>query len=156
MKIRLYGALLCGAAFVFAMQDKPAQAQFGGVVTMSNGDFESSRSVGKKELKGTGTAKTFRTNGRLSAATVRGLRAEKPSGHSKSIFDRWGNSRGRVTGVAVDPSDPSRNRTAGRGERSRISDDNSPLPRDRAQFRSHTTSGDGFAQGNPMVHIKRR
>src|SRR5215203_4325899 len=59
-----------------------------------------------------GPAKTFRTRGRHSSATVRGLRVEKPSGYGNSIFDRWGNSpRGRVTGVAVDPSDLSGNRT---------------------------------------------
>ena len=48
----------------------------------------------KKGPKGAGTAKTFRTRGRYSAATVRGLRVKKPSAHSNSIFDRWGRTDG--------------------------------------------------------------
>jgi hypothetical protein len=103
-----------------------------------------------------GTAKTFRTRGRHSSATVRGLRVEKPSGYSNSIFDRPGNSpRGRVTGVAVDPSDPSGNRTAVRGKRHKISEDNNPIPRDRMLNRGQKNLDDGFAQGNPMVHFRR-
>ena len=137
MTIRFFGALLCGAvcAASFAVSATPAYAgePIAGVDTKLGKNGGGSRTY----FVGTANGGVWRRN-------------------KSSIFDRWGNSpRGRVTGIAVDPSDPSGNRAAVRGKRQKLSEDSNPLPRDRALNRGQKSSNDGYARGNPMVHFRR-
>jgi hypothetical protein len=192
MTIRLFGALLCGAAMMLAAQTDLARAQSGAItgrVTNAQGGPEATgarknaRSDRNNRVQGNfiGTSRglrqspaDFNADGRRRSNTTgkssKSSTSDRIGGGSgsrtyfvgtanggvwrrenNSIFDRWGSSRGRVTGVAVDPSD---NRTAVRGKRQKMTDDSNPLPRDRAPNQRHNRSNRGNAQGNPMVHIR--
>src|SRR5215213_4713528 len=141
MTIRLFGALLCGAVCVasFAVSATPAYAgdPIPGVDTKlgKNGGGQKARATTVMSSKSNTSDRTRGAND-LRTSFVGTANGGVWRRDKNSIFDRWGNSpRGRLTGVAVDPSDSSGNRTAVRGKRNKTFEDSNPLPRDRALFR---------------------